>query len=112
MTLQLEFAMKHGRFLFALFCGALSFGPSALAQLPTSQLTSIFPPGGKQSSTIDVAIAGSDLDDCSQLLFNHGSIKSTPKTTDATVIEPARPLPNQFTIAIGSNVPPGIYEVR
>ena len=52
--------MKHGRFLAALYCAcALS---SAFAQLPTAQLTSVFPPGGKQGSAVEVTVAGADLE--------------------------------------------------
>jgi hypothetical protein len=85
---------------------------AAYAQLPTTQLTSVFPPGGKQGTTIDVTIAGNDIDDVEKLIFNHAGLKATPKMSPATPLEPARPIANQFTVTIASDVPPGIYEVR
>ena len=45
---------------------ACAIGQRACAQLPTTQLTSIFPPGGKQGTTVEVTIAGADLDDVEQ----------------------------------------------
>ena len=65
--------MKQARLsivCFVVLCGALALAVSADAQLPTTQLTSIFPAGGKQGASVDVTVAGADLDDCSQLKFN------------------------------------------
>jgi hypothetical protein len=104
--------MKHGHPLAVIFCAALLGGSIANAQLPTSQLTSLFPPGGKQGATVEVTIAGNDLDDCSRLLFSHAGISAQPKTISATAIEPERPAPNQFVVTIAGDVPPGTYEVR
>lgn len=84
----------------------------AFAQLPTSQLTSIFPPGAKQGTTAAVTIAGNDLDDCTRLLFSHAGITAQPKMVPATAIEPERPVPNQFAVTIAGDVPPGTYEAR
>jgi hypothetical protein len=110
--------MKHGSFLRVLACAVVAavatFSTALIArgQLPTTQLTSVFPPGGKQGTTVEVAIAGADMDDVEQLLFSHAGLKSTPKMTSATPLEPARPVANQFTVAIAADVPPGVYEVR
>src|SRR6266699_1031189 len=91
---------------------ALLLPLTALAQLPTTQLTSVFPPGGKQGTAVEVTIAGADTDDVEKLVFNHAGLKAAPKTTAATSLEPARPVANQFIVTIASDVPPGIYEVR
>lgn len=94
---------------------ALMFGcliGAAFGQLPTSQLTSIFPLGGKQGTTAEVTIAGNDLDDCTRLLFSHSGITAKPKMIPATAIEPERPAANQFAVTIAGDVPPGTYEVR
>src|SRR5205807_10450935 len=82
------------------------------AQLPVTQLTSILPPGGKQGSAVEVTIAGADMDDVEKLVLNQAGLTATPKMTAATALEPARPIPNQFVVTIGKDVPPGIYEAR
>ncbi len=84
----------------------------ALAQLPTAQLTTINPPGGKIGATVEVRIGGADLDDVTQLQFSHPGIKATPKVTPATEFEKAKPVPGVFTVQIGSDVPLGQYDAR
>src|SRR5262245_34512207 len=104
--------MKHGSFQRAFFCAMLCASATAFGQLPTTQLTSVFPAGGQQGKTVEVAIAGAELDDCTQLLFSHRGITATAKMTTATALEPARPIANQFQVAVSAEVPPGVYEVR
>src|SRR5437879_494556 len=103
--------MKHGRFLSAILCAVMATA-SAFAQLPVTQLTSIFPPGGKQGSAVEVTIAGADMDDVEKLVLNHAGLGAAAKMTGATALEPARPVPNQFVVTIAKDVPPGSYEVR
>src|SRR5262245_29985812 len=103
--------LHRGRF-FVTICAFTALAASAAAQLPTTQLTSVFPPGSKQGSSVEVTIAGVDLDDCSQLKFSHSGITAEAKLTAATALEPVRALPNQFAVKIADDVPPGIYEVR
>ena len=80
--------MKHGRFLAALACAvicALACAlPPAFAQLPTAQLTSVFPPGGKQGATVEVTVAGADLDELEKLVFNHAGLSAAAKMTAAS----------------------------
>src|SRR5436853_193502 len=104
--------MKQGSFLSAIACALVFTSSSVFAQLPVTQLTSIFPPGGKQGSTVEVTIAGADMDEVEQLILDHAGLGATPKLTAATPLEPARSTPNQFVVTIGSDVLPGIYEVR
>jgi len=105
--------MKHGSFLVAFGCAASCVISQALAQLPTAQLTSIFPPGGKQGTSVEATVAGADLDELERLIFNHPGLTAEPKMTAATELEPTpRAVPNQFTVKIGGDVPPGLYEVR
>ncbi len=99
------------RELLAALIFACSIG-TAMGQLPTAQLTSLFPPGAKQGATAEVTIAGNDLDDCTRLLFSHAGITSKPKMIPATAIEPERPTPNRFAVTIAGDVSPGTYEVR
>jgi hypothetical protein len=104
--------MKQGSFLGILVLAMATAPLAALAQLPTAQLTSVFPPGGKQGTAVEVTLSGSDLDGAESLLFNHPGLSGAPKMSAVTSLEPARPLGGQFTVKIASDVPAGIYEVR
>jgi hypothetical protein len=105
--------MKQGRFLPLAACAAaVCVATMAHAQLPVTQLTSIFPPGGKAGASVDVTIAGADMDDALKLVFNHTGLAATPKMSVATALMPARPIDNQFTVKISNDVPPGTYEVQ
>jgi hypothetical protein len=73
---------------------------AASAQLPQPKLFTVFPPGAKTGSAVDVAVTGAELDEA-QLRFNHPGI--TAKALAAA---------NQFAITIASDVPPGAYEAR
>ena len=85
----------------------------AWAQLPSAQLTSVFPPGGKVGTAIEVTIAGTDLDDADKLVFNHPGVTAQPKMSAATELEKTpKPMANLFTVNIAGDVPPGIYEAR
>ncbi len=84
----------------------------AWGQLPTAQLSSVFPPGGKVGSTVDVTIAGADTDAVDQLIFSHPGIVATAKMTAATEFQPAKPVERQFTVNIAADVPAGRYEAR
>jgi hypothetical protein len=104
--------MKHGRFLGAAACALFGLASAAHAQLPITQLTSVFPPGGRQGATVEVTISGADMDDLSKLVFSHDGLSAAPQMTAASDLEPARAVPNQFLVTIASDVPPGVYEVR
>ena len=107
--------MKHGSFLGLLVCASLallSLATSALAQIPVAQLGSVFPPGGKQGTTVEVTIAGTDLDDVDKLVFGHAGITAAPKMTTPTELEKTpKAMAGQFTVQIAADVPPGVYEV-
>ena len=98
-------------------CRALCLGlvltSAVWAQLPTAQLTNIFPPGGKVGTTFDVELAGTDLDDAGQLIFSHPGITAVQKSGAPTPFAKAPPpLPRQFTVTVAAAVPAGVYEVR
>jgi hypothetical protein len=101
--------MTHRFISFVLLCACAS---PALAQLPTTQLTSIFPPGAKQGSTAEVTIAGADMDEVHQLHFTHPGIIAAPQLSGATALTPAKPIPNKFVVTVAADTPKGIYEVR
>lgn len=85
---------------------------SAAGQTPSPRLHYLYPPSAKMGSAIDVTIGGADLDEASELVFSNPKITASQKMSAATEIVPAKPIPNQFTISIPSEVEPGIYEVR
>ncbi|QDU97173.1 hypothetical protein [Lignipirellula cremea] len=90
----------------------LSAGP-AWAQLNYPQLTSIYPPGGKQGSEVEVTIAGANLDDTLKLMFSHPGLTASAKMNEADAVTPdPQPVENQFVVSIAADTPPGIYEVR
>lgn len=88
-------------------------GTIVSAQLPTPQLTSIYPPGAKQGAAVDLAVAGADLDDGDRLLFSHPGIVATPKLSDPSeFVKGQKPVPGAFRVQVAPDVPAGIYEVR
>ena len=86
---------------------------SAEAQLPSAQLGSIFPPGSNPGKTIEVTIAGEDLDDVATLRFSHPGITAKQKMAEPGPFDKG-PVPtlNQFELTIAGNVPFGVYDVR
>lgn len=100
--------------LFAVACGVLvsSVSPALWAQLPSTQFSSVFPPGGKFGSTVDVQVSGADQIDLSQLVFSHAGIKATQKMAKPNEFLPEEPVQGQFSVTIAGDVPPGIYEAR
>lgn len=83
------------------------------AQLPVARMTSVFPPGARQGESVEVTVAGSDLDETSRLQFSHPGITGQPKLRQPAEFETApQPIPNQFTVQVSADVPPGVYEVR
>ncbi|MCA9013230.1 MAG: hypothetical protein KDB01_25945, partial [Planctomycetaceae bacterium] len=83
-------------------------GQHAFAQLPQTRITSVFPPGGQQGTSVDVTIGGgTDLDEIDQMVFAHPGITAVQKT-DAN----GMPVPNAFLVTVSPDVPPGLYDVR
>jgi hypothetical protein len=85
----------------------------ALAQLPVARLYSVFPPGAKLGTSVDVTISGEDLEKAAALHFSHPGITAVQKTQPPALGETGpQPTPNQFTVTIAPEVQPGLYEVR
>src|SRR5207248_184621 len=86
----------------------------AHAQLPVTQLFAVSPCGGKQGATVDLTIAaGADLDGVDRLYFSHPGISAARKLAELKPLQTTPdPLPNQFTVTIAADVPPGAYDVR
>ncbi|MDA7881287.1 hypothetical protein N9A94_03195 [Akkermansiaceae bacterium] len=84
----------------------------AFAQLPSPHLRSIHPCGAKVGTSIDVTIAGSELDDINGLLFSHPGIKAERIIVPASEFYPEHPEPFRFRINIAKDVPPGKYDAH
>ncbi|MBM4004800.1 MAG: hypothetical protein FJ295_16190 [Planctomycetes bacterium] len=83
------------------------------AQVPTPQLTSVFPPGASQGAALDLAVAGADLDESDRLIFSHSGILATAKFVEPTEFSKARtPVAGSYRVTVARDVPPGNYEVR
>ena len=85
----------------------------ASAQLPAIRLGAIFPAGATPGSTVEVTIAGADLDDAAELQFSHAGIKATRKMAEPGPFDKEpQPVENTFVVTVAANVPLGIYEAR
>ena len=81
--------------------------------LPVAKLFSIFPLGGKQGTTVDVTIAGADLEGAAKLYFSTPGITAVQKTSPPGLGQTGpQPVPGQFTLTIPADAKPGICEVR
>jgi Bacterial pre-peptidase C-terminal domain len=86
---------------------------AAAQTLPVARLSSVFPPGAKQGTAIDVTITGNDLDNVSKLHFSDPAITAVQKTQPPALgQEGPQPTPGQFTLTIAPEAKPGICEVR
>lgn len=84
---------------------------AAEAQLPQTRFQALYPPGGQQGQTFDVTIAsGTDLDEVSALTFSDPRIKAEQKFQESGGVK--QPVTNAFTVTIGADVEPGLYEAR
>jgi hypothetical protein len=81
-----------------LFC--LLLAGTTRADLPTVRFDRLIPLGGAAGSTVDLEIAGADLEGVESLLFDHPGLK-------ATFVKERR-----FRLTIAADVPPGTYDVR
>jgi len=123
---MLSFFPRHRfRWVLALILGS-ALGSTVQAQLldsalPAPRLLTVFPPGGKVGTTVEVTFAGADLDDPERLLFSHPGIKAEP------ILPPAPPPPDpknppkqppvkqpitKFKVTISADVPLGLHDVR
>ncbi len=101
------------RGLCSLLALVLVGATSADAQLPTSELLNVIPPGGAAGSTVDLSIDGSNLEEPGTLVFSAEGFKVTP------VMSAPTPLtgktwqdPKRFKVEIPVSVKPGTYHVR
>src|SRR3954468_18381877 len=71
------------------------------AELPLARLQSVFPPGGRQGSTVEVTLAGLDLDDVSALRFS-----------DRRLTAKAGSGAGKFVVTVAGDAPVGVYDLR
>ncbi len=83
---------------------------TAQAQLPQTRLQSVFPPGGQIGSTVELTVAGADIDEVNAMSFSHPGITAVQKTTEANGKK--TPVANTFVVKIDGKVPAGFYDVR
>src|SRR6059058_3941300 len=94
--MQIDTPLK--RLAAVLFC-ILTTAPTR-ADLPAVRFDRLTPLGGAASTTVDLEIAGADLEGVDALLFDHPGLK-------ATFVKD-----RQFRLAIAADVLPGTYDVR
>lgn len=83
---------------------------AAVAQsvcLPAPRLLTTFPMGGRAGTTFDVTISGQHIEDAETLSFSHPGITATSKLNADGI-----PIPNQYSVNIAADCPPGIHEAR
>ena len=90
---------------------------TAIAQLPPTlpnpRLNWTFPAGGQVGTTFDFTVTGDDLDEATQLRFDHSGITAKLKTADPGVGQTGpQPAYGSFEITIAPDVEPGVYDVR
>ena len=83
------------------------FAPSIFAQLPTPRLTTIFPPGGRLGTNVEVILAGDNLDEAVRLVFSNTNLTSKPKLDSK-----GKPEANKFVVTIPDTVSPGVCDAR
>lgn len=85
----------------------------ATAQLPATRIDSVFPLSANPGKTVEVTIAGADLDGVASLQFSHAGITAKQKMAEPGPFdEGPQPVANQFVVTVAGNVPLGRYEVR
>lgn len=91
----------------------LTIPQSVFAQLPTADLERILPFHAVAGKTIDMTIAGSNLDQTTELRFTHPGITAKPVLLPTDDIFPQKRIQNtKFNVTVSPDVPPGIYEAR
>src|SRR3954468_6639442 len=73
---------------------------ACFAQLPLIRLDHTFPLGAEADSTITLEITGKDLDEVTELKFDHPGLKS------------GRIKPEQFRVTVAADTPRGTHEFR
>src|SRR4051794_21651437 len=73
---------------------------AARADLPSPRFDRLSPLGAAAGTTVEVEVAGADLEDAAKLLFDHSGL--TAEQVKGT----------KFKVTVAANVPPGTYDAR
>lgn len=83
------------------------------AQLPSAELTALFPPGAPAGGTVEVDLTGANLDELESLVFSHPGIKAERVMLPKTEFHKAeRQNGTKFRVTVDASVPPGLHEAR
>src|SRR3954462_7364076 len=108
-TATLRSALPSAITLCLLLLANASFAQS----LPAARLFSVFPPGAKQGTSVEVTIAGLDLEGATKLHFSTPGITAAPKMAPPALGETGeQPVAGQFTVTIAADARPGLCELR
>jgi len=85
----------------------------ASAFLPYSDLLVVSPVAARAGDALEVEVTGKNLEALTGLRFSHSGIVAEPAVLPPDDLHPAgRPVEGRFLVKVGSDVPPGVYEVR
>lgn len=70
------------------------------ADLPSPRLDRIAPPGAAAGTTVEIEVAGADIEEATKLIFDHPGITAKPGKD------------RKFTVTVGADVPAGTYDAR
>jgi hypothetical protein len=125
MLIHFRMPRRAGSAVFLALVGLLWVAPQAPAQqqdsgLPSPRLLTIFPPGGKAGTTIEMTFTGTDLEEPQKLIFSHPEIKAEPIIPAVPPPDPKKkpPVPapkpavTGFKVTIPAGVPLGLHDVR
>ena len=77
--------------LLAVGAGAAHAQPQLPSALPSPRLLLVTPPGARAGTSVEVTLAGTDLDHPERLVFSHPGIKAEPVAAP----EPPKPAPGK-----------------
>jgi hypothetical protein len=91
--------------------------------LPLPRLDSVTPYGAKVGTSVEVTLAGTDLEEAKALVFSHPGVKAEEIKPEPPKVDPKDPKkqpppqkgplpPNKFKITVAADVPVGQYDVR
>lgn len=84
---------------------------TAPAQFPGPVLDTIYPPGGRRNSTVEIQLDGKQLDPLRGMVFDHPDLKAELITEPHPLDLPPEPVPGRLRVKIG-DVPPGVYNAQ
>lgn len=90
-------------------------GAASAQPFPRPRLDAVTPAGARVGTTVEVSLAGAELDEPSSLYFSDRRIKAErlsapPPPTDKTKPPPSAPL--RFKVTVPTDAPIGIHDVR